>query len=94
MIKEEYTVNIGNLKISGPVEDIHNLAHIYALAACRYHQVIDENRGELCDSAIAALEAKQKEAKSIEERIIDTISDSDYYQEYLSEMSALMAEIS
>ena len=43
MIKEEYTVNIGNLKVSGSAEDIHKLAHIYGLAACEYgNQIIDE----------------------------------------------------
>lgn len=94
MIKKEYTVNIGNLKVSGSAEDIHKLANIYMIVACDYgHDVVDEIHGKHRDDFIAELQAEQKEAENIERLLIDTIRDSDYYKEYSSKMSDLMDDI-
>ena len=94
MIKEEYTINIGNLKVSGSAEDIHGLANIYGLAACEYgHQIVDEIHGKHRDTLIAELETGQKEIENIEKHIIDAIRDSDYYKEYSSKMSDLIDSV-
>ena len=94
MIKEEYTINIGNLKVSGSAEDIHRLVNIYGLAACEYgHQIIDEIHGKHRNTLITKLETEQKEIESIEKHIISTIRDSDYYKEYSSKMSDLIDDI-
>ena len=94
MIKEEYTVNIGNLKVSGSAEDIHKLANIYGLAACEYgNQIVEEIHGKHSDTLIKALETEQKELKNIEKHIINAIRNSDYYKEYSSKMSKLIDDI-
>ena len=94
MIKEGYTINIGNLKVSGSAEDIRRLANIYGLAACEYgHQIADEIHGKHRNTLITKLETEQKEIESIEKHIISTIRDSDYYKEYSSKMSDLIDDI-
>jgi hypothetical protein len=85
MINEEYTVNIGNLKISSPAEDIHKLVHIYGFAACEYsRQIADEIHGKHRDALIAKVKQEEKELESIEKQLIDVIRDSDYYIDYSS----------
>lgn len=94
MIEKKYSVNIGNLRVSGSAEDIHRLAHIYGLAACEYgHQIVDEIHGKHRDALIMELETEQKTLESIEKQIIDTIRNSDYYKKYSSEMSDLIDDI-
>ena len=94
MIKDEYTVNIGNLKVSGSAEDIYKLSHIYSLAACEYgHQIIDEIHNKHRDTLIAELETEQKEIENIEKHIIDVIRDSEYYKEHSSKISDLINEV-
>ncbi len=91
MIKEEYSVNIGNLKISGSAENIHKLANIYGLATCEYgHQIIDEIHNKHRDNLITELETEQKEIEKIEKQLIDAIRNSEYYKEYSSKISSLI----
>ena len=94
MNKEEYTVNIGNLKILGSAEDIHRLASIYGLAACEYgHQIINEIHEKHRDNLITELEKEQKTLESIEKQLINVIRNSDYYKDYSSEMTDIIDDI-
>lgn len=94
MNKEEYTVNIGNLKILGSAEDIHRLASIYGLAACEYgHQIIDEIHEKHRDNLITELEKEQKTLESIEKQLINVIRNSDYYKDYSSKMTDIIDDI-
>lgn len=91
---KEYVVNINNLKISGPPEEIHKLAIVYGLAACEYgNQIVDEIHGSHNNIIIADLESEQKEFENIEKQLIDAIRDSDYYKQYSSEMSVMIDDI-
>ncbi len=91
---EEYAVNIGNLKVSGPAEDIHRLANIYGLAACEYgHQIVEEIHDKHRNDLITELQNEQKELEKIEKQLTDTIRDSNYYKQYSSEMSDLVDSI-
>ena len=90
----EYAVNIGNLKVSGPAEEIHRLANIYSLAACEYgHQIAEEIHSEHRNDLTTELQKEQKELEKIEKQLIDAIRDSDYYKQYSSEMSDLVDSI-
>lgn len=95
MSNKTYTVNINNLKISGPPEDLRRLAHVYSLAAYTYDdrifaEIYNENSD---DTLIKELEIKKKEFENIEKQIINTIKNSDYYKKYKSEMSYLITKI-
>ncbi len=90
----EYAVDIGNLKVSGPAEDIRRLAIIYGLAACEYgHQTAEEIHDKHRNDLITELQNEQKELEKIEKQLIDTIRDSDYYKQYSSEMSDLIDSV-
>ena len=90
----EYTINIGNLQITGSAEDIHQLATIYGLASCEYgHQIIDEIHDKHNKSYIDELVNERKELDKIEKQLIDTIRNSDYYKEYSSNMSNMIDSI-
>lgn len=91
---KEYVVNINNLKISGPPEEIHKLARVYGLAACEYgNQIVDEIHSSHNNIIIADLESEQKEFENIEKQLIDAIRDSNYYKQYSSEMSVMIDDI-
>jgi len=91
---EKYTVNIGNLKVSGPAEDIHKLACVYSFAACEYgHQIVKEIHGKHCDTLIAELKAEKKEIENIEKQLIDVIRNSDYYKKHTYKMSHLIDDV-
>ena len=90
----EYTVNIGNLKVSGSAEDIHRLAHIYGLAACEYgNQIIEEIHNKHRNKLITELQTEQQRLESIEKHIINAIRNSNYYKEHSSNMSSLIDDI-
>ncbi len=94
MVKDKYTVKIGNLKVSGSAEDIHKLANVYGIAACEYgHLIIDEIHSKDRDTLITELETEQRELEHIEKLLIDTIRDSEYYRDYSSEMSGLIDDV-
>lgn len=92
MIKETYTVNIGNLKISGPPEDLRKLAHVYSCAAWNYESLIvnEMNRKNRDDTLIANLKVGQKEFKNIGKHIIDAIRNSEHYKEFVSKRANLI----
>ncbi len=89
-----YTVDIGNLKISGHAKDLHRLAGIYGLAACEYgHQISEEIHNKHRDTLIKELQTEQQQLEKIEKHIIDVIRNSDYYKEHSSKMSELIDDI-
>lgn len=94
MSQKEYTVNIGNLKVSGIAEEIHKLANVYGLASCEYgHQIVEEINGEHHDNLIKELLAEQKALNDIQKQFIDAIRDSDYYKQYSAEMLNMVESI-
>ncbi len=94
MSQKEYCVNIGNLKISGSAEEIHNLAFVYGTAALECeNQIVEEIHGKHRDNIIIELQREQKKLEEIEKQLIDTIRDSDYYKKYSSEMSNIIDKV-
>ncbi len=94
MIKEEYTINIGDLKISGSAEDVHKLSGIYGLAACSYGNLaVEEIKGKHRDDVISELIDHQRKLEGIEKQLVDAIRDSDYYKKFSTEMIAMIDEV-
>ncbi len=91
---KEYTVEIEGLKITGSAESIHKLASVYGLASCEYgHQVIEEIHGKHRNNLIEELESEERALETIERQLIDSIRQSDYYEQYSAEASALIDSI-
>lgn len=87
----EYTISIGDLKVSGHAKDLHRLAGIYGLAACEYgHQISEEIHNKHRDTLIKELQTEQQKLEKIEKYIINAIKNSDYYKEHSSKMSDLI----
>ena len=90
----KYTVNIGNLQVTGSAEDIHHLATIYGLASCECgYQIVDEIHNAHSKKQIESLVNERKELDKIEKQLIDTIRNSDYYKECSSNMSNMIDSI-
>lgn len=96
MIKEEYTVNIGNLKVSGPIEEIFELSKVFEHAAKDYYnnqtmlsKVHDSKYNEL----INTLKQKQHQLEEINKELDKTVSKSEYYKQYLSERNQITKDI-
>lgn len=89
-----YTINIGNLKVSGSAEDLYELACVYGLAAGEYSNwICDEIKKNHDDVLIADWTSRRRKLESIERQIIDAIRNSEYYKKRASEMSDLIDEL-
>lgn len=96
MSEKEYVINIGNLKVSGPAEDILELSKVYEHAAKDYHNSQDM----LLKSAIpggdelaGVLKEDQRKLEEISKRLSDTVSESEYYKNYISERNSVVKNI-
>ena len=94
MTNKTYTINIGNLKVSGSAEDLFALSKVYGLASCEYDNWIDDeiNKGNR-RNVIADLKSEQKELDNIGKQLIDIIRDSEFYKKHTSEMSDLIDKL-
>ena len=94
MERENYTITIHDLKVSGSAEAVHRLATIYSLASCEYgHQIADEIHGKHRNKLIAELMSEQKELENIERQLIDAIRNSNYYKDHSSKMSKMIDDV-
>lgn len=98
MFEKEYTVNIDGLKVSGTANKILELSKIFehAIDDCRSTQsmlITAYNSGSLSDEhLIDSIKEEERQLIKINDQLIRTIQDDEYYKQYISERNQIVAK--